>query len=303
MKNNPVIISCDPGVDDVMALLVALNAPKLDVRLIVSSYGNCELSKTTKNTLHLVELFEKSTPVAKGSDKPLKREAFKVDAHGGQGLGSYSYDKLKTFPLAGEGYKTMYNVLMANVPTKTTILCFGPLTDVAKLLVYYPDAYRHIKEIVFMGGQKDDITKQAPYREVNIALDPEAADLVLSSGVPLLMVPMDLGHMMFFTERQMGEIAKINNLGKKFAEMFDGYHDNHVKDAAATHDLCAVLAISNPNLIKTEKARISIEYPTQLKTGCILTNLQSNNYNAKVGMDINIDEAKKVFLNAIKLYE
>lgn len=303
MKKNPVIISCDPGVDDAMALLVALNAPRLDIKLIVSSYGNCELSKTTRNALHLVELFGKSTPVAKGSEKPLKREAFPIDAHGGQGLGLYSYEKTNTFPLAGEGYKAMYNILMANVPTKTTILCLGPLTDIAKLLVYYPDSYRHIQEIVFMGGQKDDITKQEPYREVNIALDPEAADLVLSSGVPLVMIPMDLGHMMFFTERQIGEISKINAMGKKFKEMFDGYNDNHVKDAAATHDLCAVLAISNPSFIKTEKARISIEYPDKLNTGCILTKLQSNNYNAKMGMDINIDESKKVFLNMIKLYE
>lgn len=297
-KQHPLIIDCDPGIDDAIALFLAVNYPKFRIDLITTVFGNIPTSKTTKNALHLLEIFEKSVPVVKGQSAPLSGKYTETDAHSKNGFGNYSYEKINTFPLAIPAHEAMFKVLKTN--KKTTIVCLGPLTNIAKLLMTHEEAGKYIHEIVFMGGQKDDVSKTIPYREFNIACDPASASIVLNSGIPLKMVPMDLGHMAYFTIEECKKIAKTNKIGRMFGRMFEGYRDFHVESGAAVHDACAVIQVTKPSLIKTEKAYIQIAKTKDY--GYIDCDFRAKKPNAKVAVDIDIDGFKEEFFNILNTY-
>ncbi len=297
-KQYPIIIDCDPGIDDAIALFLALNYPKFRIDLITTVFGNIPTSKNTRNTLHLLEVFEKSVPVAKGESVPLSGSFKETYAHSKNGFGNYEYEKIKTFPLAIAAHNAIYNVLKAN--RKTTIICLGPLTNIAKLLMTYEDADKYIHEIVFMGGQKDDVSKVLPYREFNIASDPASASIVINSGISLKMVPMDLGHMAYFTLDECKKIAKTNKIGRMFGKMFEGYKDFHVESGAAVHDACAVIQVMKPELIKTEKAYLQIAKAKDF--GYIDCDFRARRPNAKVAVDIDIDGFKEEFFKILNSY-
>ncbi len=298
----PIIIDCDPGIDDCVSLLLAYKSDNIRIDLITTVAGNKPIETLTNNALHILEKIGASTPVARGADKPIARECNYPNAHGESGLGNYSYDKVNTSPIGTPAWDAMYNVLLANRKTKTTLVCIAPLTNVATLLTKHPDCKKYIKEIVFMGGQKDDTTHILPYKEFNISYDPEAADIVLSSKIPLAMVPMDLGHIAYLNEEEIiqtslegGEIAKM------LATMFQGYKDFHIKDGAAVHDACAVIYLTHPQLIKTDPVRLSIKYYDELGSGCVYCDFGSKP-NALICTDINIDGFKELFFDTLTKY-
>ena len=186
-----LIIDCDPGIDDAVALITSFFAPNIDIKLICSTAGNLGIETTTKNALHLCELYNQSIPVAKGLPGPLntKLEIAK-GVHGKMGFGNYLYKDVKTKPIALEAYKAMHYALQ--LYNNSTILVLGPLTNVAMLLKNYPEDAKKIKQIVFMGGTKDNVLKQEkPYPEFNISRDPEACEIILNSGANVTIIPMD----------------------------------------------------------------------------------------------------------------
>lgn len=263
MKNKMnLIIDTDPGVDDAIALMYAINCGKFNIQLLSSAGGNGPIENITNNTLHLTELFNVEIPVVQGASTPLVRPAnYATKQQGKSGLGGYSYNKkkLKHQPIDGEACDIIYDTLKKN-KTKTTIISIGPMTNLARLLQKYPDAKQYIKEIIFESGTKEKIYGK-PYKSFNVGYDPEAAEIVFKSGVKLVMVPMELGHFAYLDKQDIKRFKKTNKTGKIFAKMFKKYHDYHVgKLGAAVHDVCTVYYLTHPEYIKTEKAYIEIKY-------------------------------------------
>jgi len=293
-KNN-VIIDTDPGVDDAIALMCALNSDKLNIQLITAAGGNGPIENITANAIFLTELFKRDIPVAQGTNKPLVRPAkYAIGAQGKSGLGKFTYNKnkLKHKAVPLEACDAMYEVLRAS-KEKTSILSIGPMTNIAKLLINHPDSKKMIKEIIFESGTKEKIYGKT-YKFFNVGYDPEAAEIVFRSGVKLVMVPSDFGHYSFLDHAEIKRFRKANKIGKIFGKMFDGYRDFHVGDSgAAVHDACAVYYLTHPEFFKFEKGFVQLKYFKDETSdfGYVDTNYEDKP-NATICLDFNIDMFK-----------
>ena len=150
-----------------------------------------------------------------------------------------------------------------------------------------------------MGGSKDENGQTVPYREFNIAFDPEAVQVVFDSKIPLVMVPMELGHIAYFDKEEQEKIKRANKVGAIFAKMLSKYNDYHVgKLGAAVHDSCAALYLSNPELFQVEPAYLSVEYykdkSKDVEYGYIKCDFTSEEKNALVTVDVEIEKFKKI---------
>lgn len=313
-----IIIDTDPGVDDAIALMYACKCEQLDIQLLSIAGGNSSIENLTANALHLCELFDATIPVVQGSKTPLSRPAtFAISAQGKYGLGNYTFNhkKLKSTTVSGEACDVLFETLKKN-GGKTSIVSIGPMTNLAKLLQKHPDCKKHIKEIIFESGTKEKIYGK-PYKSFNVGYDPESAEVVFSSGIPLVMVPMELGHIAYLDKNDIKRFKKTNSLGKKFAKMFKGYKDFHVGNlGAAVHDVCAIYYLTHPELFKKEKAFVSIKYFSNKKNKIVAntgkTNLDDFGFvdidfsatpNATVCMDLDIASFKQHLFEALEKYQ
>ncbi len=337
-----IIIDTDPGVDDAIALMYALKRKELDIVLISSAGGNGPIENITSNALHLVELLGANIPVVQGATQPIKRKAgYALGAQGESGLGNYTFNrKTQAYkPVEGEACDVIYQTLKQS-KRKTTIVAIGPMTNIAKLIIQHPDCLDKIEEIVFESGTKEKIYGK-PYKSFNAGYDPEAAEVIFQSGVKIVMVPMELGHIAYLDKKDIARFKRTNQLGKTYAKMFDGYRDFHVGNlGAAVHDACAVYYLTHPQHFKTEQTNIQIKYyslPSKNKEkaassenwtsssttknpskasrkykklekktedyGYIDTNFESANKNATICMDIDVAAFKKDLFEALEQYQ
>ena len=301
-----IILDSDPGVDDAITLLYATKCDKFNIQLIATEGGNSPIENITANALHLVELLGEEIPVVQGSKNPLKREAvYASKAQGKFGLGSYKYNKkkLKYRPIEGEACDKIYETLKKN-SKPTTIVSIGPMTNIAKMLQKYPDCKKYIEQIVFESGTKEKIYGK-PYKSFNVGYDPEAAEVVFSSGIKLVMVPMELGHFAYLDKDDIKAFKNTNKMGKIYTKMFKGYDDYHVgKLGAAVHDVCTVYYLAHPEYIKTEEAFIELKYytsPDGTNYGYIDIDFEREP-NATVCIDLDISMFKYDLFDALEKF-
>ena len=298
MKDYYVIIDCDPGIDDAMAIMNAVNSSNIEVKLISTVSGNLTIEETMKNALKLVEIFGVNIPVAEGAREPIKRQpVYAGMAQGTKGMGGYTFPTPKTKPFVLKSPDALHYFLCENPAKNTTLLCMGPMTNIENLLKKYPESRDLISRIVFMGGSKDENGSTVPYREFNVAYDPEAMQIVFDSHIPLVMVPMELGHIAYFTLEEQQKIKRANKVGEIFYKMFTKYNDFHVgKLGAAVHDSCSALYLSNPEIFSVEDAHLSVDYYKNgdNEYGYIKCDFDSNSPNAQVCVDVDVEKFKKI---------
>lgn len=257
-----VIIDTDPGVDDATAVLLAMLDKRLDILLFTTASGNRPVEVGTKNMLYLLENFGFNYPVAKGANKPLKRK--RKDAaflHGEGGLGGYKHKRPvvgKCIP--GTAEDNMYK-LLKKYPGEITLVVLGAQTNIGLLLTKYPDSKKLIKQIVYMGGSPYGYKKTKPHISFNISSDPEAFKIVLDSGIPLVMIPSELGRQEFFlSEKQVQEVESMNDFGAFLSKMYEIYWEPGYKDRRiAMNDSCAVLYLVEPKLFKPMMGDITVD--------------------------------------------
>ena len=214
----PLIIDCDPGIDDAMALiLLSDHLDMFDVKLICSCAGNTPIDLTTKNMQFFAENFFKGVRIAKGSRRALVKENVRNadDVHGVSGMGAYVVGE-QTYPVEEDAVAAIADVLRTS-EKPVTFITLGPLTNVAKVVVMYPELKEKIKQVYTMIGSLDGSGNITSFAEFNSYFDPEAFDLVVKSGVRLIINPM-----------QLGNETRIPK--KAFEKMrTDGLRDNMVK--------------------------------------------------------------------------
>ena len=288
MSPTPIVLDCDPGHDDAIALLLALASPELELRGVTTVAGNQTLEKTTANAIRVLEFVDRTdVPVAAGADRPLVREPFvAAHVHGETGL-----DGPALPPAAGEAVPQHAVDFLAEHVHGATLVAVGPLTNVALLLALHPDAAP--KRIVLMGGAiaEGNVT---PAAEFNIWADPEAARRVFASGVDLTMVGLDVTHKALMTPEHADRLRTSSRAGKLVAELFDFYHRFHKQTydlpGSPIHDALALAYVLRPDLLETVERHVAIDCESELCRGRTVVDLwrrtgQEPNAHVAVGVD------------------
>lgn len=262
-----IIIDTDPGIDDAMAIFVALQSPEVEVIGLTTIYGNVYTTLATRNALHLLEVAGRTDiPVAEGSHVTITK-GIKLRiadfVHGADGLGNQNFPPPKGKPI--EQSAAAFLVEQANLyPGKVTVVALGPLTNIALATQLEPAFAKNIGQIVLLGGAFAVNGNVNPAAEANIFGDPDAADMVFTSGADILGVGINVTHQVVLTDADREKLARSNG---KFAQylckILDVYFSYH-RDAYSTkgvylHDPTALLAAVNPSLITYTEGVVRVQ--------------------------------------------
>ena len=305
----PVIIDCDPGHDDAVALALALARPELDVLAVTTVSGNADLERTTRNALRVLALLGRRVPVAAGAERPLVREPWiPIEFHGESGLDGADLPEPTTGPIAASAVELMASILR-DTPEPVTIVATGPLTNVALLLRSAPSLTERIEGFSLMGGSLGEGNTTAS-AEFNIWSDPEAAAIVFGSGRPIRMAGLDITHQALMLP---DDVARLDALGTRpgrvFADLmrfFTVHHrDRYGWDGPPIHDAVAVAWLVAPELIGAAPLRIDIETgggPARGRTVADREGLTGAPPNAEVGLRIDREGLMDLLVDAIGSY-
>src|SRR3954469_1755433 len=247
--STPILLDCDPGHDDAIAILLALGSDELELRGLTTVAGNQTLEKTTANAIRVLELAGRGeVPVAEGSPRPLVREPFVAAyVHGDTGLDGPDLPPPQPGPAPQHAVDSLAERLEG-----TTLVATGPLTNVALLLARYPEASP--ERIVLMGGAigEGNVT---PAAEFNIWADPEAAARVFTSGLDVTMVGLDVTHQALVTSAHAEQLRGAGRAGKLTAELVDFYFRFHGEvypelGGSPMHDPVALAHVIDPGFLE-----------------------------------------------------
>ncbi|KAB7681148.1 pyrimidine-specific ribonucleoside hydrolase RihA [Plesiomonas shigelloides] len=272
-KALPIIIDCDPGHDDAIALILALASPKLNVLAVTTSAGNQTPDKTLRNALRILTLLGRhDIPVAGGSPKPLLRELIIADnVHGESGLDGPALPEPGFAPQALTAVELMAKTLRASTEP-VTLVPTGPLTNIALLLSAHPELKAKIARIVLMGGSAGP-GNWTPAAEFNIYVDPEAAEMVFGAGVPITMCGLDVTHAAQVMDEDIERIRAITNpIARIVAELLDFFMIYHRDPkwgfvGAPLHDPCTIVWLLRPELFTGIECHVSVETQGQYTVG------------------------------------
>ncbi|MFB2928460.1 pyrimidine-specific ribonucleoside hydrolase RihA [Aeromonas hydrophila] len=261
----PVILDCDPGHDDAIALILALASPELKVLAVTTSAGNQTPDKTLNNALRILTLLGRDDiPVAAGAPKPLARELIIADnVHGESGLDGPKLPDPGFAPVAMTALELMAKCLRES-PEPVTLVPTGPLTNIALLLAAHPELKSKIARIVLMGGAAG-AGNWTPAAEFNIYVDPEAADMVFKSGLPITMCGLDVTHAAQVMDEDIERVRAITNpVAQCVAGLLDFFMIYHRDPkwgfaGAPLHDPCTIAWLLAPALFHGVECRVDIE--------------------------------------------
>jgi len=290
----PIVLDCDPGHDDAIALLLALASPEVELLGVTTTYGNQTLEKTTANALRVLELVGRTdVPVAAGAERPLVRElAVAAHVHGESGLDGPALPPAETTPVADDAVAFISGCVRA-AGRPVTLVPTGPLTNAARYLdTHGPDG---IERIVLMGGSiaEGNIT---PAAEFNVWCDPEAAQRVFSSGLDVTMIGLDVTHKAILGPAEEERLRAVGRIGIFVAELnafFSRYHRRtYGWDGAPIHDAVAVAHVIRPGLVETRFRNVEIEVESELCRGRTVVDLWQRTDrapNAHVSVDLDAE--------------
>ena len=302
-------MDCDVGVDDALALILAFHSPELDVKAVTGVNGNVPLEQVFENIQKVLSLIHpKHKPlIAKGADQPLKgKTIYAHSVHGKDGLGGAKIDQRE----GEEGWQLfpghadeLITKMARQYPDEMTLIATAPLTNLALAIQKDSEGMGKLKEIVIMGGAVRIRGNITPYAEFNIFSDPLAAKIVLESGLPITLVPLDVTHQVSLTPQSMEERVKpVNNSISKFFIEATGYHSvTHQfrnMELIHLHDPLAVGVVIDPTLVRKE--RLSIHVETQEGEHYGKTSEVEEGLKVEVCLGVNAGGFLELFLSRLK---
>lgn len=302
MQKRPIIIDTDPGIDDAVAIAIALFSDELDVRLITTVMGNVGLDKVTHNALRLLKFFNKEVPVAQGAAAPLIRPASDAsNVHGVSGMEGFDFEEPDDHLLLKENAVNAMRRVIEESATPITLVPIGPLTNIALLLKVYPEVKPKIAEIVLMGGSATRGNKGV-MSEYNIAVDPEAAKIVFDSGLPIVMAGLDVGWKALVMPEDTAKLPSLGNVGRMAYSLFQRYRGGSFKTGLRMYDSCAIAYLLKPDLFQVVETCVDVELNGSMTAGCTVVDLRGylgRPNNARVCMDLDGEAFRAWFLDRI----
>ncbi len=311
MIKHKIILDCDPGHDDAIAILLAAHHPALDLLAITTVAGNQSVAKTAHNALTVCSLAHiRHVPIAQGMDRPLLRPArHAADIHGESGLDGPHLPE-PSLTLAPQHAVDLLIELFLQSADDITLVATGPLTNIATAMRREPAIIRKIKAISLMGGAIG-VGNISPCAEFNIWADPEAAEIVFACGRPITMVPLEVTHLALATDDIIQRLCDAQRTVASFAaDLLVFYADAYRKafgfPAAPLHDPCAVAAVIDPQIISTCAMHVAIETRGEWTAGstiCDIYNKWGKAPNAQVGYDLDVTRFWDMLINILLSYD
>ncbi|HET8602236.1 MAG TPA: nucleoside hydrolase [Segeticoccus sp.] len=276
-----IILDCDPGHDDAIALMLAHGNPDIELLAVTTVVGNQTLDKVTRNALGVARVAGlHGIPIAAGCPRPLVREvATSPEIHGESGLDGPVLPEPTTALDPRHAVDLIIETVMAHEPQTVTLVPTGGLTNIAMAVRREPRLAERVKEVVLMGGGYH-VGNYSAVAEFNIAIDPEAAHIVFNEPWPVVMVGLDLTHQALATPEVVKRIAAVDTTASRFVvellEFFGTmYRQAQGFDAPPVHDPCAVAYVIDPSIVRTRKAPVNIELAGLLTTGMTVTDFRA----------------------------
>ena len=295
MKPEKIILDCDPGHDDALALTMAIASEQIELLGVTTSAGNQTPDKTLNNALRMLTLLGVTdVPVAGGNHRPLMRNLKIADyVHGETGLDGADLPEPAFEPADQPAVELIADILRSQAEPITLVVT-GPMTNIALFLRIHPELENKIKQIVFMGGAAGQGNVE-PTTEFNMAVDPEAAKIVINEGIPLVMAGLNVTLKAQIYPDDLEKIRKINN---QVAQAITGQMEFYGKwygqaefglAGTPVHDPCTIAYLLKPEIFETHTAYLDVETQGQLTAGETVvdfTGLMNQKPNAKILMDL-----------------
>ncbi len=303
----PIVLDCDPGHDDAVAILLACGSPAIDLRAVTTTFGNCAVEDATRNALQVLDLAGAvGIPVAPGAAGPLTGTAVLGNyVHGKSGLGGPPLPPPSREPDGRGAVRLLADTIEAS-DQPITIVATGPITNVARLLTEHAELRPRIAQIIFMGGSTGR-GNHTPYAEFNTFADPAALDICLTSGLPMRMVGLNLTHQALATpsvvERMTSIPGRLGVVTSAWMGFFGAsYHRIWSFDAPPVHDPCTVAALAKPSLIGWQEAFVAVELDGRWTRGATSVDLDhrfDDPPNCRVAMTLDVDGYWDLIIDAL----
>jgi purine nucleosidase len=280
MEVRPLILDVDTGVDDALAILLALRSPEYDVQGILTVSGNVDLPHTTANTLTVLDILEAPPiPVVAGAEAPLARPGITAsEVHDGDGLGGVA----GCFPASRRPVQTdavgFLLEAIRRAPGELTLVATGPLTNVALAIEKDAQTMRRLRSLVVMGGAVRVPGNVGPVSEFNFAVDPEAAAIVLGAGLPLTLVPLDVTERVLLTPERLNgghPAGRVHAFVRQITASTVAFHRSQGdEEGIFLHDPLAVGVALDPSLVRQEPMAVAVETQGALTAGMTVADLR-----------------------------
>ena len=306
-----IILDCDPGHDDAIALLLAAHHPGIELLAITTVAGNQSVDKTTVNALKVCSLANiRDVPVARGAKRPLVRPArHDPNIHGESGMDGPNVPEPDMEPVAQHAVDLLIELLLKS-DGDITLVPTGPLTNIATAIRSEPAILPKIQAISLMGGAIG-MGNREPASEFNIWADPEAAKIVFGCGRPITMSPLEVTHQALATDEVIGRLRSANKTVANFAAdllLFfgDSYRNVFGFPAPPLHDPCAVTVVIDPTIIQGHMARVEIETAGTWTTGrtvCDVYGRWGKEPNVRVGYGLDVPRFWDMVIETLLTYD
>jgi len=275
MTARKVIIDCDPGQDDAVALFLAMSSPdELDILGVTTVAGNVPLELTQRNARMMCDIAGLTDlPVYGGCERPMVREPITAEyIHGNTGIDGVDVFEPDTPLQQGHAVDFMIETLLAADKGTVTLIPTGPMTNVATAIQREPAILDSIHEIVAMGGAMREGGNRSPSAEFNVLVDPHAADIVYNSGKPVTALGLDVTHQVLSTRERVARMRALGNaVAVATADMLSFFHRYDTKkygtEGAPLHDPCTIAWLLRPDLFATRRCNLSVEKESELTLG------------------------------------
>ena len=309
MKKRKIILDCDPGHDDAVAIILAGKNPSIEILGITVVSGNQTLEKTAVNALNVVEWLDLDIPVYSGSDQPMvRKKIIAADIHGETGLDGPVFDELKREIEDEHAINFIINTLLKS-NEKITIVTTGPMTNLAMAMRLEPRIIEKIEEIVLMGGAYAN-GNVSPAAEFNIIADAEAAYVCFNSGLPITMVGLDVTRKALCYPSIVERMDKIENKASKlFVDLMSHFNKSQKEvfgwEGGPLHDPITIAYLIDPSVITTKPMYVSVDIRSTEsygRTNCDYFGYLKKEPTANVAIDIDVDKFWDIIEDNLRLY-
>lgn len=305
-----IILDCDPGHDDAIAILLAGQKKYFDLLGITTVSGNQTIEKTTQNAINLVNFLNLDVQIAMGASEPLvRKKQICEEIHGKTGLDGYEFPKYNQVPIQLNASQFIVNKVLEN--DHVTLIATGPITNIALALKLEPKIKEHIDEIIFMGGSIDN-GNVSPAAEFNVLCDPEATHIVLTSGLPIKMVGLNVTRKVLCSKDVIERMSLIKNkTSDLFVKLMNVFNTNQAKTfnnfiGGPLHDPVTIASLIDDKLVTFKHLNVDIDLshgPSYGRTNVDMFDYLHKEHNCFVAIDVDVNRFWDIVEEGIKNYE